>query len=152
MALTWGRYVFVANCVPLFVLWLVVLEQYSWRLHITYSIWVIVGGLLSSSIPFIGDKMVKKPKHFAMLGVFALIQIWGFFTYVKAILTPQSYATVVVSSILSLPLLVFGVITVGVSTGLLSGFSGRFLNMFDPPYASKHIPIIASVAEHRISS
>jgi dolichyl-diphosphooligosaccharide--protein glycosyltransferase len=50
---------------------------------------------------------------------------------------------------MALPLFIIVVVTVGVSTGLLSGFSGRLLQMFDPTYASKKIPIIASVAEHQ---
>jgi dolichyl-diphosphooligosaccharide--protein glycosyltransferase len=151
MTLTWGGYIFVSNCVPLFVAVLVAIGRYSWRLHIVYSIWVVVGSLLSASIPFIGNKIVMKPEHFAMLGVFVVIQIWGLFSYLKHILSPASFSTIVVSAILFFPLVLFGVITVGVSTGLLSGFSGRLMQMFDPSYASKNIPIIASVAEHQPS-
>jgi dolichyl-diphosphooligosaccharide--protein glycosyltransferase len=152
MALTWGGYVFIANCIPLFVAGLVALGHYSWRLHITYSIWAVVGTLLSSSVPFISDKILSKPEHFAMIGVFATIQVWGLFTFLYKTLSPSSFATAVVSSVMSLPILIFAVITVGVSTGLLGGFSGRLLQMFDPSYATKNIPIIASVAEHQPSS
>ena len=152
MSLTWGGYVFIANCIPLFVAGLVALGHYSWRLHITYSIWAVFGLLFSASVPFISDKVVKKPEHFAMLGVFAVMQLWGLFTWLKATMSPASYATAVVSAILSLPLFVVGLIAVGVSTGLLGGFSGRLLQMFDPSYAAKNIPIIASVAEHQPSA
>jgi dolichyl-diphosphooligosaccharide--protein glycosyltransferase len=150
MAATWGGYVFIANCIPLFVAVLIAIGRYSWRLHITYSIWVVLGSLLMSSIPFIGQKIVQKPEHFAMLGVFGLLQIWGLFTHLHRTLSAKSFATIVVSLILALPLLLFGVITVGISTGLLGAFSGRLMQFFDPSYASKHIPIIASVAEHRM--
>ena len=152
MALTWGGYVFIANCIPLFVAGLVALGHYSWRLHMTYSIWAVFGMLFSASIPFISDKVVKKPEHFAMIGVFVVLQLWGLFTFLKKTLSPKSYATAVVSAILALPLFVVGMIAVGVSTGLLGGFSGRLLQMFDPSYAAKNIPIIASVAEHQPSA
>ncbi|OHT08326.1 Oligosaccharyl transferase STT3 subunit family protein [Tritrichomonas foetus] len=152
MSLTWGGYVFIANCIPLYVAGLVALGHYSWRLHITYSIWAIIGSLINASIPFISDKLVKKPEHFAMIGVFVVLNGWGLFTYLRSILSPPSYSTVIVSSILSLPVILFLTITVGVSTGLLGGFSGRLLQMFDPSYATKNIPIIASVAEHQPSS
>ena len=33
--------------------------------------------------------------------------------------------------------------------GYIAPFSGRFYSMFDPTYASKYIPIIASVSEHQ---
>jgi dolichyl-diphosphooligosaccharide--protein glycosyltransferase len=152
MALTWGGYVFIANCIPLFVSGLVALGQYSWRLHITYSIWAVVGTLLSSSVPFINDKIIHSPEHFALIGVFVVIQVWGLFTFLKSVLSPASFAGTVVASVLALPLLLIAVITLGVSTGLLGGFSGRLLQMFDPSYATKNIPIIASVAEHHPSS
>jgi dolichyl-diphosphooligosaccharide--protein glycosyltransferase len=84
-----------------------------------------------------------------MIGVFFVIQFWGLFSFLKRSVSPLSYTTAVVSSIMSLPVLLFAFITVGVSTGLLGGFSGRLLQMFDPSYATKNIPIIASVAEHQ---
>ncbi|KAH0785228.1 Oligosaccharyl transferase STT3 subunit family protein [Histomonas meleagridis] len=149
LALTWGGYVFVANCIPLFVCGLVALGQYTWRLHISYSIWAIVGTILTYSIPFISDKIVKKPEHFALIGVFIVLQIWGLFTVFYKWLSQPSYSTLLISSIMSLPLLLMAVVTIGISTGLLGGFSGRLMQMFDPTYASKHTAIIASVAEHQ---
>jgi dolichyl-diphosphooligosaccharide--protein glycosyltransferase len=152
MALTWGGYVFVANCIPLYVAVLIALGQYSWRLHISYSLWAIVGTLLSASVPFIGDKIFHRPEHLALIGVFAVVQVWGLFTFLKSVFSPASFAAALVASVLALPLLMMAVITVGVSTGLLGGFSGRLLQMFDPSYATKNIPIIASVAEHQPSA
>jgi dolichyl-diphosphooligosaccharide--protein glycosyltransferase len=152
MAVTWGGYVFVANCIPLFVAALVALGHYSWRLHISYSIWAVVGTLLSASVPFIGDKIIHRPEHFALIGVFAVIQVWGLFTFFRLHFSSTSFATAIVASVMTLPVLMFAIITVGVSTGLLGGFSGRLLQMFDPSYATKNIPIIASVAEHQPSS
>ena len=152
MSLTWGGYVFIANCIPLYVAGLVALGHYTWRLHITYSIWTVIGCLINASVPFISDKLVKKPEHFAMLITFAVLNVWGLFTYLKKVFSPPSFSSISISTILSLPLVLFIVITVGASTGLLGGFSGRLLQMFDPSYASNHIPIIASVAEHQPSS
>lgn len=149
LALTWGGYVFVSNCIPLFTAGLVAIGQHSWRLHISYSIWAIVGMLLTSSIPFISEKTISKPEHFASIGVLIVLQIWGFYQFLKRNLSPSSLSTCVVTSILTLPIILFAVVTIGVSTGLLGGFSGRLMNMFDPSYATKKIPIIASVAEHQ---
>ncbi|EAX95944.1 Oligosaccharyl transferase STT3 subunit family protein [Trichomonas vaginalis G3] len=149
LALTWGGYVFVSNCIPLFAAGLVAIGRYSWRLHITYSIWFIVSSILTAQVPFIGDKILKKPEHFAMLGTFIVMQIWGFFTFVKSHFSPTTYNSVGITSILILPSFLLLMITVGMSTGLLGGFSGRLLQMFDPTYASKNVPIINSVAEHQ---
>jgi len=149
LALTWGGYVFVSNCIPLFVAGLIAIGQYSWRLHISYSIWAALGTLLTSQIPFIGDKILKKPEHFALIGVFFVLQMWGLFCFLNKILTPATYRTIVVSSLMLFPVVLLATITIAASTGLLGGFSGRLLQMFDPTYATKKIPIIASVAEHQ---
>ena len=149
LALTWGGYVFVANCIPLYACALIALGQYSFRLHISYSLWAIVGTILTAGIPFISDKIVKKPEHFAMIGTFVVMQIWGFFSVLYKFVSKKSYTTILISSIMTLPLFLFAVVTIGMSTGLLGGFSGRLMQMFDPSYASKKIPIIASVAEHQ---
>lgn len=149
LALTWGGYVFVSNCIPLFVAGLVAIGRYSWRLHITYSIWALFGTILTAQIPFIGDKILKKPEHFALLGTFIGMQIWGFFTFLKLKFSLPTFNSVGVGSILVLPAFLLLMITVGMSTGLLGGFSGRLLQMFDPTYAAKNVPIINSVAEHQ---
>jgi dolichyl-diphosphooligosaccharide--protein glycosyltransferase len=149
MALTWGGYIFVANCIPLYVAVLLVLGHFSHRLYTTYSIWFVVSTILSASIPFIGDKIVKKPEHFAMIIVFAILQFWAFLTFLRTILEPASFSTVVVSSILVFPLALFLVLTISISTGLLSGFSGRLVQLFDPTYTKNNIPMISSVAEHQ---
>ncbi|OHS99384.1 Oligosaccharyl transferase STT3 subunit family protein [Tritrichomonas foetus] len=152
MCLTWGGYVFISNCIPLYTVVLIVLGRYSWRLHITYSIWAVVGTLLSYEIPFIGDKILKKPEHFALLGVFIFIQVWGFFTLLYHQLSQPSYSSLVVCSIMIFPLFVLVFFTIGASTGLLGGFSGRLMQLFNPAYVTKTIPILASVAEHQTSS
>ena len=152
MALTWGGYVFISNCIPLYVATMIIIGRYSFRLHITYSLWSLVGTLLSAQIPFIGDKIFHKPEHFAIIFVFIGIQIWGFFTFISKHLSANSFTTLWISSSLVVPIFFLFVITVGASTGLLGGFSGRLLQMFDPSYASKNIPIIASVAEHQQST
>jgi dolichyl-diphosphooligosaccharide--protein glycosyltransferase len=149
MALTWGGYAFVSNCIPLFAAGLVAIERYSWCLHIAYSVWAVVGTLLTSSVPFIGDKTVTKPEHFAMIGFFVTIQIWGLFLVLYRALARPSYHTVIVSSILVLPVFLVLYLAVRMSTGLLGAFSGRLIQMVDPTYASKKIPIIASLQSMR---
>ena len=149
LALSWGGYVFISNCIPLYAIGLMFFGFYSWRLHISYSIWAIVGTLLTAQIPFIYEKIFTKPEHFGVIGAFGMIQIWGFFVFLQKYMDSKTFNTCLAISILILPVLVLLIITIGMSTGLLGGFSGRLMNMFDPSYASKKIPIIASVAEHQ---
>ena len=152
MCWTWGGYVFVSNCIPLFVLGLLSLGLFSWRLYISYTVWAVVGTIFSYAVPFIDDKLFKKPEHFLIYVIFILVQMWGLFTLLRYCTKKESYNSIVVASIMILPLFVLIFITLSLSTGLISGFSGRLMQMFDPAYASKHIPIIASVAEHQTTS
>lgn len=152
MALTWGGYVFISNCIPLYVAVLVALGRYSWRLHIVYSIWAVLGTIFTSSVPFIFEKTISKPEHLVLLLTFFVLQVWGLFVFLKGRLSKRSFSTFLVSSLISLPAVVMAIITLGVSTGLLSGFSGRLMQMFDPTYGAHHVAIIASVAEHQASS
>lgn len=152
MSLSWGGYVFLSNCIPLFTMGMIVLGRYSWRLHITYSVWAVIGSLLSTSVPFIGDKIVKKPEHFAMFGVFLVIQLWGLLSFLKLNISVASFNSIIVTSILIIPIFVLVFIAISMSIGFIGGFSGRLMQLFDPSYASKNIPIIASVAEHQPSA
>lgn len=38
---------------------------------------------------------------------------------------------------------------IGIASGYISPWSGRFYSLLDPTYAKDHIPIIASVSEHQ---
>jgi dolichyl-diphosphooligosaccharide--protein glycosyltransferase len=43
-------------------------------------------------------------------------------------------------------------LVVGMATGYISPWTGRFYSLLDPTYAKDHIPIIASVSEHQPTS
>ncbi|GJS92933.1 dolichyl-diphosphooligosaccharide--protein glycosyltransferase subunit STT3A [Tanacetum coccineum] len=58
-------------------------------------------------------------------------------------------ATLVVSIGLVVGLAVVGVLVAVVASSPTKGWSGRSLSLLDPTYASKYIPIIASVSEHQ---
>jgi hypothetical protein len=74
-------------------------------------VWAVFGTLLSASVPFSSDKIVKKPEYFATIGVFVGVQLWGFFGFLRRTVSPVSYTAIIVSAVLSMPVLIFGVIT-----------------------------------------
>ena len=43
-------------------------------------------------------------------------------------------------------------LVLGMATGYISPWTGRFYSLLDPTYAKDHIPIIASVSEHQPTS
>ncbi|CAN1788917.1 Dolichyl-diphosphooligosaccharide--protein glycosyltransferase subunit STT3A [Linum perenne] len=123
MVCSWGGYTFIINLIPMHVLLCIVIGRYSSRLYIAYA-----------------------PLVFIIIHVVALVH------YIKGILSPKMFkvaVTLVVSVGLAVCCAVIGVLIAVVASSPTKGWSGRSLTLLDPTYASKYIPIIASVSEHQ---
>lgn len=85
----------------------------------------------------------------AALGVFGLLNLVGFFDYLRNQLPGKQFQTL----LLALGGLIFAVLFGGLMlltvTGVIAPWSGRFYSLWDTGYAKIHIPIIASVSEHQ---
>ncbi|KAJ6842517.1 uncharacterized protein M6B38_301540 [Iris pallida] len=150
MVSAWGGYVFIINLVPLYVLVLLVTGRYSMRLYVAYNSMYILGMLLAMQIRFVGFQHVQSGEHMAAMGVFFLLQVFYFLDWVKYMLSDpklfQSFLRITLTCAISLSVLALGV---GMVTGYISPWTGRFYSLLDPTYAKDHIPIIASVSEHQ---
>ncbi|XP_022749847.1 dolichyl-diphosphooligosaccharide--protein glycosyltransferase subunit STT3A-like isoform X2 [Durio zibethinus] len=123
MVCSWGGYTFIINLIPMHVLLCIVTGRYSSRLYIAYA-----------------------PLVFIIIHVVALVY------YIKGILSPKMFkvaVTLVVSAGLAVCLAMIAVLIALVASSPTKGWSGRSLSLLDPTYASKYIPIIASVSEHQ---
>lgn len=150
MVSAWGGYVFIINLVPLYVLVLLVTGRYSMRLYIAYCCMYVLGMLLAMQIRFVGFQHVQSGEHMAAMGVFFLLQVFYFLDWVKFTLhNPKlfhSFLRITLTCTISVGALALGV---GMATGYISPWTGRFYSLLDPTYAKDHIPIIASVSEHQ---
>ncbi|CAI0425554.1 unnamed protein product [Linum tenue] len=123
MVCSWGGYTFIINLIPMHVLLCIVTGRYSSRLYIAYA-----------------------PLVFIIIHVVALAY------YIKGILSPKMFkvaVTLVVSVGLAVCCAVIAILIAVVASSPTKGWSGRSLTLLDPTYASKYIPIIASVSEHQ---
>ncbi|CAI0543467.1 unnamed protein product [Linum tenue] len=123
MVCSWGGYTFIINLIPMHVLLCIVTGRYSSRLYIAYA-----------------------PLVFIIIHVVALAY------YIKGILSPKMFkvaVTLVVSAGLAVCCAVIAILIAVVASSPTKGWSGRSLTLLDPTYASKYIPIIASVSEHQ---
>jgi dolichyl-diphosphooligosaccharide--protein glycosyltransferase len=149
MVSAWGGYVFITNLIPLHAFVLVLMGRYSSRLYISYSTWYALGTLASMQVPFVGFLPVRSSDHMAALGVFGLLQLVGFFNFLKEQLPGKQFQTLLVA----LGGIIFGLMFLALVALTLSGviapWSGRFYSLWDTGYAKIHIPIIASVSEHQ---
>ncbi|MBA0810351.1 hypothetical protein Gohar_002355 [Gossypium harknessii] len=149
---SWGGYTFIINLIPMHVLLCIVTGRFSSRLYIAYAPLVVLGTLLAALVPVVGFNAVMTSEHFASFLVFIIIHVVAFVYYIKGILSPKMFkvaVTLVVSVGLAVCCAVIAVLIALVASSPTKGWSGRSLSLLDPTYASKYIPIIASVSEHQ---
>ncbi|KAL1808856.1 hypothetical protein ACET3Z_025846 [Daucus carota] len=152
MVCSWGGYTFIINLIPMHALLCIVTGRYSSRLYIAYCPLVVLGTLLAALVPVVGFNAVLTSEHFASFLVFIIIHVVALAYYIKGILSPKMFkvaVTFVVSVGLVVCCAVVAVLVALVASSPTKGWSGRSLSLLDPTYASKYIPIIASVSEHQ---
>ncbi|KAM5547603.1 dolichyl-diphosphooligosaccharide--protein glycosyltransferase subunit STT3A [Rosa sericea] len=152
MVCSWGGYTFIINLIPMHVLMCIVTGRYSSRLYIAYAPLVVLGTLLAALVPVVGFNAVMTSEHFASFLVFIIIHVVAFVHYIKGVLSPKMFK-VAVTLVLSIGVIVccavIAILVALVASSPTKGWSGRSLSLLDPTYASKYIPIIASVSEHQ---
>ncbi|KAH7855699.1 hypothetical protein Vadar_027828 [Vaccinium darrowii] len=152
MVCSWGGYTFIINLIPMHVLLCIVTGRYSSRLYIAYAPLVVLGTLLAALVPVVGFNAVMTSEHFASFLVFIILHVVALVHYIKGILSPKMFkvaVTLVVSIGLVVCCAVVAVLVALIASSPTMGWSGRSLSLLDPTYASKYIPIIASVSEHQ---
>eukprot|EP00246_Nothoceros_aenigmaticus_P003493 TRINITY_DN14664_c0_g2_i1.p1 TRINITY_DN14664_c0_g2~~TRINITY_DN14664_c0_g2_i1.p1 ORF type:complete len:721 (+),score=112.90 TRINITY_DN14664_c0_g2_i1:167-2329(+) len=153
MVSAWGGYIFIINLIPIYVIVLLVIGRYSLRLYIAYNTLYILGMLLAMQIRFVGFQHIQSGEHMAALGVFLLLQVFYFVYWVKHQLDdPQLFRTFLTFTLGAAGTVGAAAIGLGLASGYISPWTGRFYSLLDPTYAKDNIPIIASVAEHQPTS
>lgn len=149
MVSAWGGYVFITNLIPLHVFVLILMGRFSTRVYVAYTTWYALGTLASMQVPFVGFLPIRSSDHMSALGIFGLIQIVGFFDFLRQQLPGKQFQTLLVA----LGGAIFAVLLAGLVlltvSGIIAPWSGRFYSLWDTGYAKIHIPIIASVSEHQ---
>ena len=152
MVASWGGYSFIVNLLPIHCLACIVFGRVSYRLYVAYAPFVIMGALACMNIPVIGFNAVLMSEHFASFLVFGLLHVVLAIQYTKQCLTPAAFdaakrATLTFGAVAASVFVLAAASYVAASPTF--GWTGRSLSLLDPTYASKYIPIIASVSEHQ---
>uniref|UniRef100_I2CR01 dolichyl-diphosphooligosaccharide--protein glycotransferase n=2 Tax=Nannochloropsis gaditana TaxID=72520 RepID=I2CR01_NANGC len=148
MVAAWGGYVFIINIIPIHVLALIVAGRFSKRLYVAYSTFYVLGSILAMQVPFVGFNVINQAECAASHGVFILLQVYTLVTFVVKALGEEVIRRLVYMA----ALLVISLVAVFIVSMQLLGkvqWTGRSLTLLDPTYATKYIPIIASVSEHQ---
>ncbi|EFN55263.1 hypothetical protein CHLNCDRAFT_31189 [Chlorella variabilis] len=152
MVASWGGYSFIANLLPIHCLACIVFQRVSARLYIAYAPWVILGALAAANIPVIGFNAVLMSEHMASFFVFGLLHAALAIQYIQQMLPPRAYSAakkLVLTFGTTALAVVMALVVSYVAASPTFGWTGRSLSLLDPTYASKYIPIIASVSEHQ---
>jgi len=149
MVSAWGGYVFITNLIPLHVFVLILMGRFSSRIYIAYTTWYALGTLASMQVPFVGFLPIRSSDHMAALGVFGLLNLVGFFDYLRSQLPGKQFQTLLLALGGLIFVVLFGGLMLLTVTGVIAPWSGRFYSLWDTGYAKIHIPIIASVSEHQ---
>ncbi|CAG0894342.1 unnamed protein product [Darwinula stevensoni] len=149
MVSAWGGYVFIINLVPLHVFVLLLMGRFSLRIYTAYTVFYIVGLIMSMQIPFVGFQPVRTSEHMAAAGVFVLLNVVGGLRYIQGFMSKAEFRYLAVfGSAIAAGVVFLGVVVLTYA-GFIAPWSGRFYSLWDTGYAKLHIPIIASVSEHQ---
>ncbi|KNB42178.1 dolichyl-diphosphooligosaccharide--protein glycosyltransferase subunit [Blastocystis sp. subtype 4] len=147
MVASWGGYVFIINIIPIYVVLMVLIRRYSHRLYIAYSTFYILGSILAMQIPFVGFNVVKQAECIISHGVFIGLQCYALLVFAYGQLPKKYYRRLLVGIFAFVVTVVILLVLIQVLG--ITRWTGRSLTLLDPTYATKYIPIIASVSEHQ---
>lgn len=95
-----------------------------------------------------GFQAIKSSEHMLSHGVFLLLQVYMLVEFIKDNLSNEQFDKLFKFSIFALVSLFVLAFIVLSYKGVIY-FSSRTLTLLDPTYATKFIPIVASVSEHQ---
>jgi dolichyl-diphosphooligosaccharide--protein glycosyltransferase len=149
MVACWGGYIFIINLIPIYVVVMILAGRYSHRLYVAYSTFYVIGTLLSMQIRFVGFQAVQSAEHMIAAVVFLSLQVYCLGQWVRSLTSENIYRAFVRYFAITVGTALAFLGAVLFLTGYIQPWTGRFYTLLDPTYASKHIPIIASVSEHQ---
>ena len=152
MVLSWGGYTFIINLLPIHCLVSIFSGRLTTKLYVAYAPIAVFGTLLAASVPVVGFNAVTTSEHFGSFLAFGVLHLAMAVRYIARVLPPRDFKiakalTLAAGGVLGAAVAVAVVLKMLASPTF--GWTGRSLSLLDPTYASKYIPIIASVSEHQ---
>ncbi|KAF4674262.1 oligosaccharyl transferase stt3 subunit [Perkinsus olseni] len=151
MVASWGGYVFITNTVSIYVFALLVLGKFNKRHYVAYTVFYIIGTMFCLNIPFVNFQAITSSEHMASHGMFLVSSVYMLVGYLRKVLPEGAFAVMGKLMVAATALGFLGLFVYLTLTGK-TAWSGRSMTLLDPTYASKYIPIIASVSEHQPTS
>ena len=142
--LSWGAAYYIMGLMALFVLALILLKRYSPRLLVTYSITFGIALFIATKFQQITLNYLTTGPVIPIAGVFLLL-------CVAEVLRNNISARTKVMLIVGAVVAIVAGFAIVWQLGYIEGIAGKFITVLDP-FLRDANPLIASVAEHRIST
>ena len=142
--LSWGAAYYIMGLASLFVFVLILLKRYTPRLLITYSITFGIALFVATKFPEISLGYLTSGPVIPVAGVFVLLCLS------EVLRNNISVRTKVLLTIGAVVVVVGGFVAVW-QLGYMENIAGKFITVLDP-FLRESNALIASVAEHRIST
>jgi dolichyl-diphosphooligosaccharide--protein glycosyltransferase len=140
----WGAAYYLIGLISLFIIVLVLMKRYSQRLLLSYSITFGLGLFIATMVPFLSPHYLTTGVVLPIAGVFVILCIAE---VLRAQLSTKSKTLIAVAF---LAVLVGGFVAL-IGLGDVSNIAAKFGSVLDP-FTRASLPIIESVAEHRITA
>jgi len=140
----WGAAYYPIGLMTLFAFSLILLKRYNRHLFLAYSLTFGLGLFIAINVPRLSLKYLTSSAILPVAGVFALFCLCEVFRTI----TSSKWKTIVVVAFLALAISGFAVFW---KLGYMRGVATKFLSVINP-FTRGAIPLVESVAEHRISA
>ncbi len=127
------------------------INRFNSKVYVAYSVFYVLGTIFAIQIPFVGFMAIKSAEHLLSHGVFIIVQAYALNLYLHDLL-PKKSMELLGRILLVVAVAGFFLVALLLMFSGLSRWGGRSLSLLDPTYASKFIPIIASVSEHQATT
>lgn len=140
----WGAAYYPIAITTLFVFSLILLKRYSKHLLLSYSLTFGLGLFMAINVPKLSSNYLTGIAVLPVAGVFALLCLREIFRTISS----AKSKTIVVLVFLALAIGGFAVLW---QLGYMRGIGTKFFSVINP-FAREAIPLVESVAEHRVSA
>jgi dolichyl-diphosphooligosaccharide--protein glycosyltransferase len=141
--------VFVLGVISIFVIGLIIVEKFNSKVYIAFTIFYLIGNLLSLTMPFVSIWAVwESSEHLPSHIAFIIMNVYMATGFIKKNLSRKKFQFLTKAVIrVGIVLVISGFLYIVVMGKTTAGH--RILTLINPVYAQKHNPLVASISEHQ---
>lgn len=148
LVISWGGYIFVLGCISVFIVVLVVLNRMDLKTYTAFSIFYILGNLLSLTVAFVGKWAVWfSSEHYPSHIAFIMCQLFMFYQFLKTKLPSSTFKKLAKLILYGIGLGALGVVLFLLFMGK-SLIGIRIVALLNPLHSRNVSPLATSISEH----